>query len=104
MLTPPYVIAIKTKEKTLKINVDLKSTDYTYEIEGNKELKNGSIIKVNILKNNEKVLTYEFEIEKNDILANPKTGQAAIIIVFIISFTSIIIIRLMRKNNIKKET
>ena len=51
--------------KELNITCDL-ANNYKYKIVGNKNLKNGSIIYINIYKDNTKVSSYTITIEKED--------------------------------------
>ncbi len=59
-----YKLKIK-EEKELNITCDL-ANNYNYKIVGNKNLKNGSIIYINIYKDNTKVSSYTITIEKED--------------------------------------
>ena len=68
--TYTYKLKIK-EEKELDIGVNLSSNDYTYKIEGNKDLENGSEVLIKILNsNNDVLLTYKVEIEKEQIKEN----------------------------------
>ena len=53
-------------------------------------MKNGSVVVVDILHNGEKVLSYEFEIEKEVLVDVPNTRKNIAIITFIISTLIII--------------
>ena len=73
--TYQYKIAIGM-EKELKMNVKLDSDDLSYTIEGNENLQNGSVVKVNIMRDNETIVTYNIEVEKNLILQIPNTFKS----------------------------
>ena len=60
-----YKLKIKNTEK-LNITCDLANNNYKYEIVGNNNLENGSIIYINIYKDNKKISSYNIAIEKED--------------------------------------
>lgn len=68
-----YTYKLKIKdEKELNIGVNLDTDEFTYKVEGNKDLKDGSKVLVKILNDsNEVLLTYTIEIEK--VKDNPET-------------------------------
>ena len=71
-----YQYKIKTNsENELKINVKLNSENLRYEIEGNQNLKNGSIIKVKIFQENDNVLTYNIVIEADACYKHKSSGK-----------------------------
>lgn len=95
-----YKLKIKDEDK-LKINVNLENDQYTSEIKGNENLKNGSVITINILDaDKEVVLSYNIKIEKPEPVGTlepiPNTFSSAskmftvIAIVMMISGTGII--------------
>lgn len=61
-----YEVTIN-EDELLEFDVQLPNENYTYEIEGNSNLKNGSIVKV-IVKGNNKTLEYNFKIVKEEII------------------------------------
>ncbi len=79
-------------EKELKIKVSFDTEDGLYRIDGNKDLKNGSVVSVHILNSRGDVLlTYNIEIEKEeqiinvpDTLKNPSTIISIIAIMIIV--------------------
>ena len=79
-------------EKELKIKVSFDTESGLYRIDGNKDLKNGSVVSVHILNSRGDVLlTYNIEIEKEeqiiavpDTLKNPSTIISIIAIMIIV--------------------
>jgi hypothetical protein len=57
---------LKINDQTrLNITCDLVNNEYKYTIDGNDYLKDGSVISINIYKNNTKVSTYSITVEKS---------------------------------------
>ena len=65
------------EENTLDVSVDFVGEDYSYVLEGNESLKKGSIVSIHIVRDNKKVLTYQVEIMKDDIISVPDTYESA---------------------------
>lgn len=62
-----YDIVVNNEEEILDFNVQLPNDTSSYEIEGNSNLKNGSIVKV-IIKDKDKTLEYNFKIIKEEVI------------------------------------
>ena len=73
-------------EKELKLNVQLDSDSLRYTIEGNQNLENGSTVKVNILQDNETIVTYQIDIEKDLYVPIPNTLQNSSKLFLILAF------------------
>ena len=64
--TNDYSLVIKENIKTLNIKVALSNKDATYEILGNDNLVDGSIIKIEVKAKNDEINTYNIKINKEN--------------------------------------
>lgn len=76
-----YTLTIKKGTSILNIKPVLESDKARYEIVGNKDLKEGSIIKIIVTAENEEKLTYKINIK----IEQPKTLQIIIKIIIIVA-------------------
>ena len=98
-----YKIKIKDENK-LDIKFTMEGEDFTYNIEGNNDLKNGSIILINVLNSeSKKVLSYRLEIEKEEFVEIPDTSKYASKILYFISILLILTGIVFIVKNTKKD-
>ena len=65
--TNDYSLVVKENIKTLNIKVTLSNKDATYEILGNDNLVDGSIIKIEVKAKNDEINTYNIKINKEKV-------------------------------------
>lgn len=91
-----YTLEIKN-ESSLKITPFLEDSEANYEIIGNENLKNGSIIKIQITSSDNKSKTYQITIKKdgNKAISNSKNNYTNILIAIIAALILINIARII---------
>ena len=99
-----YTLQINNEDK-LNIKISLNTDDYKYEIIGNNNLQNNSIIKINFLNSNEEVVTtYNIKVEKKETeIAVPNTASSKSKITYIIATLLLLLGIYLVESNQKKE-
>lgn len=98
-----YYLKLKPDDKKLNIKVILEDDNATYEIKGNSNLKDGSIIRVVVTAQNDESDTYRIIISKDskpNYLLYVILGLVLLIILFVVIF---IIYKRKNNNKMKKE-
>ena len=79
-----YDLVIKSSETELTINVELEDEKTKYEINGNSNLENGSVITIDVKAEDESSITYKINIIKEVDIVPKKSGVGKVITTIII--------------------